>query len=255
MKIYVVTIEDEKSPRLSKFLGQNFFEKGNLPITKVGIKGGELSAKEYFEKAVKGRSKPLTPAELGCTLSHLKALELFLELEDEYALIFEDDAILPHDLNLQDLETELKKLNLPKNILLSLGGIQMKESLKVRGILKNEKIFNKDILEVNPHFYNRVNYAVAYIVDREMAKNLIAYHHLIRKADDWSYLFDFSENSHILMTYLVDHPVINLGEKDTQLSAIEGERAKSLDLPKSRYGESINYNFAKLIYKKYPLNK
>lgn len=255
MKIYVVTIEDEKSPRLSKFLGQNFFKTSKVDYTKVGVKGVDLSVKQYFEMAVKGRSQPLTPSELGCTLSHLKALELFLESEDEYALIFEDDAILPNDLNRENLEKELKKINLPKNILLSLGGIQMKESLKVRGILKTERLFNKDILEVHPHFYNRVNYAVAYVVDREMAKNLIAYHHLIRKADDWSYLFDFNENSHILMTYLVDHPIINVGEKDTQLSAIEGERAKSLDLPKSRYGESINYNFAKLIYKKYPLNR
>lgn len=255
MKIYVVTIEDEKSPRLSKFLGQNFFEQGNLPITKVGIKGGELSAKEYFEKAVKGRSKPLTPAELGCTLSHLKALALFLESEDEYALIFEDDAILPINLKLNDLETELKSFNLPKNILFSLGGIQMKESLKVRGVLLSNKLFNKDVLEVHPHFYNRVNYAVAYVVDREMAKNLISYHQLIRKADDWSYLFDFNEKSHILMTHLIDHPIINVGEKNTQLSVIEGERVKSFDLPKSRYGESINYNFAKLKYKKYPFKK
>ncbi|WP_347016975.1 glycosyltransferase family 25 protein [Acinetobacter seifertii] len=255
MKIYVVTIEDEKSPRLSKFLGQNFFKTSKVDYTKVGVKGGELSAKEYFEKGVKGRSKPLTPAELGCTLSHLSALENFLETNEELALIFEDDAILSNELNFKDLEKELKNFNLPKNILFSLGGIQMKESLKVRGILKNNKLFNKDVLEVHPHFYNRVNYAVAYVVDREMAKNLIAYHHLIRKADDWSYLFDFNENSHILMTYLVDHPVINLGEKDTQLSAIEGERAKSFDLPKSRYGISLNYNFAKLKYKKYPFNK
>ena len=77
MKIYIVSIEEEKSPRLRKFLSQNFFEQGTLPITKIGIKGGELSAKEYFEKGVKGRSKPLTPAELGCTLSHLSALENF----------------------------------------------------------------------------------------------------------------------------------------------------------------------------------
>ncbi|MFX8626277.1 glycosyltransferase family 25 protein [Acinetobacter baumannii] len=252
MKIYVVTIEDEKSLRLSKFLGQNFFEQGALPITKIGIKGGELSAKEYFEKAVKGRSKPLTPAELGCTLSHLSALENFLETNEELALIFEDDAILSSELNFKDLEKELKNFNLPKNILFSLGGIQMKESLKVRGVLKNNKLFNKDVLEVHPHFYNRVNYAVAYVVDREMAKNLIAYHYLIRKADDWSYLFDFNGSSHIFMTYLVDHPVINLGEKDTQISAIEGERAKSSDLP---YCISLNYNFAKLKYKKYPFNE
>ncbi len=73
----MLCIEEEKSPRLSKFLSQNFFEQGNLPITRVGIKGGNLSAKEYFEKAVKGREIPLTPGELGCTLSHLQALQLF----------------------------------------------------------------------------------------------------------------------------------------------------------------------------------
>ncbi len=77
MKIYVISIEEENSPRLSKFLSQNFFEQGNLPITRVGIKGGDLSAKEYFERAVKGRETPLTPGELGCTLSHLKALQFF----------------------------------------------------------------------------------------------------------------------------------------------------------------------------------
>ncbi len=58
MKIYVVSIEEEKSPRLSKFLSQNFFEQGNLPITRVGIKGGNLSAKEYFEKSCEGREIP-----------------------------------------------------------------------------------------------------------------------------------------------------------------------------------------------------
>ncbi|WP_140383382.1 glycosyltransferase family 25 protein, partial [Acinetobacter pittii] len=133
MKTYVVTIEDEKSPRLSKFLNQNFFEQGNLPITKVGIKGVDLPVKQYFEMAVKGRSQPLTPSELGCTLSHLKALELFLESEDKYALIFEDDAILPDDLTINKLKQELEKVSLPSNLLFSLGGIQMKECLKTRG--------------------------------------------------------------------------------------------------------------------------
>ena len=255
MNIYIVSIENEKSPRLNKFLAQNFFEQGQLPITRVGVKGGELSAKEYFEKAVKGRAKPLSPAELGCTLSHLLALKKFLETDQQFTLILEDDAILPNDLDLKKLETELKKLNLPKNTLFSLGGIQMKESLKVRGILRSDKFLEREVLKVHPHFYNRVNYAVAYIVDREMAENLINYHQPIRKADDWSYLYDFNNQSNILMTYLIDHPVINVGEQNTQLSTIEGERAKSSDLPKSRYGESMNYNLSKLFYKKYPLNK
>ncbi|MFW1858325.1 glycosyltransferase family 25 protein [Acinetobacter defluvii] len=253
MKVFIISIEEDKSPRLNKFLEQPFFKHNNVQYKKLGIKGGDLTAKQYFDLGVNGRSKPLTPAELGCTLSHLSALENFLETDDEYALIFEDDAIIPFSLSLEILEEEIKKLHLPQNILLSLGGIQMKESRKVRGILKTQKILDKTILEVHPHFYNRVNYAVAYVVDREMAKNLLSYHNDIRKADDWSYLFDFNDQSHVLMTYLVDHPVIEIGEKNTQLSSIEAERAKKQDLPKSRYGNSLAYNLAKSKYKTYPL--
>ncbi|GEA68032.1 glycosyl transferase [Acinetobacter pittii] len=251
MKIYVVTIEDEKSTRLSNFLGQNFFEQGNLPITKLGIKGGELSAKEYFEKAVKGRVKPLTPGELGCTLSHLKALELFLTTEDQYALILEDDAIFPENLTYQDLKSELIKLKLPSNVLFSLGGIQMKESLKVRGKIKKYTIFDKAILEVVPDFYHRVNYTVSYIVDRVMAQTLVSYHQPIRKADDWSYLFDYDSTSHIFMSFIVDHPVIESGEANSQLSSIESERVGKCEIMKSKYGTGIRKNIAKLVNKRY----
>ena len=94
MKIFIISIEEEKSPRLQVFLQQPFFQHNKLEYTKIGIKGGELSAKQYFELAVKGRSNSLTPGELGCTLSHLEALRVFLESSDEYALVLEDDAIL-----------------------------------------------------------------------------------------------------------------------------------------------------------------
>ena len=253
MKVFIISIEEENSPRLNKFLSQPFFEQGNLKYTKLGVKGGELSAKQYFEYAVKGRSSPLTPGELGCTLSHLNALEDFLKTDEEYILILEDDAILPVDLSLEILEEELKKIKLPKNTLFSLGGIQMKECHKVRGILKSQKILDKVILEVHPQFYNRVNYAVAYIVDREMAKTLVGYHQQYRKADDWSCLFDFNDKSHILMAHLVNHPVIVKGEKDPQLSSIEAERSKYQDLLQSKYGSFLGYNLAKLKYKTYPL--
>ena len=89
----------------------------------------------------------------------------------------------------------------------------MKESRKVRGNFKEETFLNKKILEVIPDYFHRVNYAMAYIVDRDMAKVLLAYHQPLRRADDWSYLFDFDSQVHLLMTYIVDHPVIQKGEK------------------------------------------
>lgn len=56
----------------------------------------------------------------------MAALKKFLETNNEYALILEDDALIPDELTITLLEGELKKSNFPTNLLLSLGGIQMK---------------------------------------------------------------------------------------------------------------------------------
>lgn len=252
MKIFVISIEDENSSRLKKFLDQAFFEKGQLPVTKIGIKGGDLSAKEYFELGVKGRSKPLSPSMVGCTLSHLAAVKEFLTTDDQYALIMEDDAILPDDLTIEKLSAELTRLKLPKNTLFSIGGIRMKECRKVRGTILDQEFLSQKILKVSPDFYQRICYAVAYIVDREIAQTLIDYHHPLRAADDWRCLTDFNETASILMTAIVDHPVILAGEQDNQLSSIEKERVSSSDVPVSHFGTSLRYNIAKFFYKKYP---
>lgn len=254
MKIFVISIEDEKSPRLKKFLAQDFFEKGQVRVTKIGIKGGDLSAKEYFELGVKGRSKPLSPSMVGCTLSHLAALKEFLTTDDQYALVMEDDAILPYDLTIEKLSSELTSLNLPKNTLFSIGGIRMKECQKVRGDILDQEFLSQKILKVSPDFYQRICYAVAYIVDREIAQTLIDYHRPLRAADDWRYLTDFNESASIWMTAIVDHPIITAGEQNSQLSSIEQERVRmnSSDVLVSRYGTSLRYNLLKFFYKKYP---
>ena len=253
MKVFVISIEEENSPRLNSFLCQPFFQNGNLEYTKVGVKGGELSAKEYFELAVKGREKPLTPGELGCTLAHLAALMKFLETRDEFALILEDDAILKNNLSYQMLSDGLSKIDLPQNLLLSIGGIQMKECRKVRGKFCDFSLLDKKVLKVVPDFFHRVNYTVSYIVDRKMAKNLLEYHKPVRRADDWSYLYDFDSSSNILMTYLVDHPVIDKGERDQGLSIIESERNTTADLLKSKYGTNLRKSIAKIKFKKFTI--
>ncbi len=166
-------------------------------------------------------------------------------------MIFEDDAILPDDLTIDKLKEELEKVALPSNLLFSLGGIQMKECLKTRGEFKDYNFLNKKVLEVVPDFFHRACYAFAYVVDRKMAETLLKYHHKIRKADDWSYLFDFDSTVHILMSFIVDHPVIEIGEKDPILSRLESERAKTEDLEKSKYGHGLRKNLAKLSYKRY----
>ena len=87
MKVFIISIEQAGSIRLNQFLQQPFFQSLTQQYKKIGIKGAELSAKFYFEKAVKGREQALTPGELGCDLSTLKALTEFLEPDDSYKFI------------------------------------------------------------------------------------------------------------------------------------------------------------------------
>lgn len=176
----------------------------------------------------------------------MEALQTFLVSDDDYAFILEDDAIFPMNFTLELLEKELKGLALPSNVLFTVGGIQMKECLKVRGHFYKHKFKENKILEVIPEFYHRACYAFAYIVDRKMAETLLAYHQPIRKADDWGYLYDFDASSHILMTDLIDHPVIEIGEKNLNISHIENERAKSSDIAQSKYGKGVRKEWSKL---------
>lgn len=252
MKTYLISIEENNSPRLLKTLSQPFFKNGELPVMKLGVKGGELNAKEYFELGVKGRSKPLSPSMVGCTLSHLEALKEFLKTDDQYALILEDDAIIPDDLTIDKLSAEVCNFQNPLNTLFSIGGIQMKECRKVRGKILSKEFLKRKVIKVSPDFYHRICFAVAYIVDREMAKTLLAYHSPLRAADDWRYLTDFSPSASIIMTSLIDHPIVIKGEKDNLVSSIENERNQSADVPISKYGTKIRYNMAKYINKKYP---
>ena len=166
-------------------------------------------------------------------------------------MIFEDDAIIPDHVRLDLLIQEIRKLYLPTKSLLSLGGIQMKESRKVRGKRLTTLLFDQKVLEVIPDYYHRVNYAMAYIVDREMAQLLLYYHQPLRRADDWSCLYDIDASVHLYMTHLIDHPVIQKGETNQALSAIEAERVDPQGLRKSKYGNSLRRNLAKLFSERY----
>lgn len=251
MNIYVVSIEEEQSLRWKGFIQQDFIKSLTQGFVKVGVRGSDLPTKQYFDLGVKGREIALTPGEVGCTLSHLQALEHFLASAEEYALILEDDAIFPQDLQLDKITDALEQMKFSENFIFSLGGIQMKECRKVRGELIRSTFLNKTVLRVVPDYYHRVCYTVAYVVDRKMAETLLAYHRVLRRADDWSYLYDFNPQAKIYMSYVVDHPVINAGCDNPQLSLIEVEREARLAFKKSRYGSTLRKNIAKLFYKKY----
>lgn len=223
MKKYLISIEKDDSPRLVDFFLQPTFQKSQTEFKKIGVRGADLPTAEYFRLAVVGNKRALSPAELGCSLSHITALKDFLESEEKYACIFEDDAqCLNDDLDLDILELNIIALNLNPRFLLSLGGIQLESNRKVRGQFLDGVLDNKAVLDIHPIYWRHFFYAYAYVVDREMAKILLTYHEKPRCYDSWARIYDLDENIKFYATYLFDHPEIS--DELLEKSYLEKER-------------------------------
>lgn len=255
VKKYLISIEKEGSSRLAQFFSQPTFGNYRAEFKKIGIIGAKLPTAEYFKLAVAGRKKPLSPAELGCTLSHVSALKDFLLSEEKYACIFEDDAICIHKLDLNELESQISKLDLNSCFFFSMGGIQLKSSRKVRGYLLNQKINDRNIIKLHHLYLGKLFYTYAYIIDREMAQLLIEYHKIPKGCDHWSQIHEYNPNSNFYASFLFDHPEldqINLGQ-----SYIEEERKIMIQekvLKKSIWGKwkvSIFKRIFNIILSKY----
>lgn len=218
----MISIEKEDSSRLTGFFSQLTFEKYQGEFKKIGIIGAQLPTSTYFKLAVAGREKPLSPAELGCTLSHVTAFKDFLDSEEKYACIFEDDAIALHDVDLNSLESEVSHLALDDCFFFSLGGIQLKSNHRVRGQILTKKIANTKILKLHPIYFGQFFYTYAYIIDRKMAELLLRYHEVPKGCDHWSKISTYDPNCQFYATFLFDHP--ELDEIASGQSYIQQER-------------------------------
>ncbi|MPW43622.1 glycosyltransferase family 25 protein [Acinetobacter guerrae] len=238
MKKYLISIESVDSDRLKRLYSQSTFYKYKNEFSQFGIVGKNLTVSEYFEKGVAGKKKPMTPGELGCTLSHLEALKDFLASDEKYGIIFEDDVIERFDVDFDKLEQQVATINLASPLFLSLGGIQMKICRKVKGKNHPDFLLGQSILKVDPFFYENLAYAYAYIVDREMAKILIDFHKPPRVYDQWADLIMVSKQPFsIYVSYIFDHPQIE-NEKDK--SYLENERDMMSITKKKSY---LNFSY------------
>lgn len=235
---YLISIEHQNSPRLQAFFAQNIFKRNNLSFHVFGMKGADLSTAQYFKLAVANRDRPLSPAELGCTLSHVQAMEHFLETGRQYAIFFEDDAIQKYDFSLDQLEQEVINLNLLPSFLLSLGGIQLSFSEKVKGTFLASKLFGRNVMAIHPYYYKNLSSTYAYMLDRQMAEILIKYHQPPQGCDHWGGLSSLENVPHLYATYLFDHPEIINGQTN---SYIEQERLKVKGIQNNKAQKSFYF--------------
>lgn len=254
MKKYLISIENIESPRLSNFFAQNTFQHKSEDFKVFGVIGKQLDVCDYFKLGVLGKVKALTPGELGCTLSHLAALKDFLASGDDYAVIFEDDAIERFYVDFEQIEQEISGMNLTNCFFLSLGGIQLRICDRVRGQYLDCSLLGQSILQIDPDFLENLSYAYAYVVDRAMAELLLQYHHSPRVYDHWKALADLGTSFTFYATYIFDHPII---EQEKHLSYLEEERRDNniVCCDRPSYIRYWRKKLKKLFLKTYPIIK
>ncbi|MBR1375743.1 MAG: glycosyltransferase family 25 protein [Cardiobacteriaceae bacterium] len=128
------------------------------------IEGNKLNIQEYFKYLSASLEKYnvlISPNELGCTLSHIKAYEEFLRTDVEYCLILEDD-IIGSDEIIEKAFSLTDKI--PENAMILLGGGYPKAWGK--------KIAD-NFYQISRYSLERIYNAHAYILDRQAAENLL----------------------------------------------------------------------------------
>lgn len=210
-EIYLISLKDAKARR--DRLKERFKSFDEFKLI-GGIDGRIMNAKEYFSLSLasfKAYAKLLSPAEIGCALSHMKAYEEFLKSDAKFALIFEDDVI-------GDDEGIKKAFELAENICensVFICGCQ--DGLEGRFSAFGKRI-KDELYLVSKHSHASIYRAAAYILTKSSAKALLQTHlKAVCVTDFWSYLLKKNQ----LKMYFSDifsHP-LDLGD-----SLIQGAR-------------------------------
>lgn len=223
--------------------------KAQLDKTKLdyrfinAVNGKKLSDDELQEMVYDYPNCMLTKGEIGCALSHLSIYTTMVNEGIEQALVLEDDAILPE--NIENIISKIKLLNItdkPNIFLLS----------RIYSYIENQKL-DDDIFKVYQAICSH-----AYIINLKAAKNLIKIQTPIKyESDMWRYFRYF--NCANIYGYL--SPIVSSNDEEKLTSSLEEERSpllKAREKYRSKLRKTIkNYQYYRMkdmFLKKYYFN-
>jgi len=227
--IYIISLADEKLRKdalkkqfpayYNQFKFIDAFDFRNKNIEDIG---------HLYNRCTHNEKNPLTSTEIGCSLSHIEALNLFLESKHKRCLILEDD-IIGTDKDI-DLSLQLLRNNF-NNGLYILGGQEgMKNGKYLCGYMNLTNIYTVPYLA--RFFLYRT---CCYSVDRWWAKQIIIRQNTcLRRADDWTQLTKFRKD--VFFFKVLKHPLT------LENSYIQHER----NLSKDNLASLVYRNFLKL---------
>ena len=228
--VYVISLAKDKERRNS--LKKQFNSYNEFQIIDA-VEGNKIDIQQYFKYLSGSLSKYnilISPNELGCTLSHIKAYEAFLATDAEYCLILEDD-VVGNDELIKKAFSFVDKI--PKNSMILLGG----EYPKAWG----KKISN-DLYVVSRYSLQRIYNAHAYILDKQSAQNLLNIQKkTLTVADIWCYLLP-QKNISLYYSKLIHQ---NDNENPSNIEIERDIKTKNHLNPKKIRG--LKYNFMRII--------
>lgn len=225
LHIFIVSLRQdvEKRAAISKTLN-NF----NLNFTFIdAIYGRELPSKDIEQYKLRraglaaNRGYPLTPGEIGCTLSHLSIYQEIIDKQLSWACILEDDAILDKRFKVFIDKFDASNMN-PENLYI-LGGQNGLQENKIIKSIKHTKIIGNQTFHKTIKSEDIIYRTCCYLMSQSMAKDFIssAKENFIL-ADDWDYLVKNQLIKNIYLSDFVDHPL------DLTHSALQKERKDAL---------------------------
>ena len=212
--IYLVSLRSDTRRRedLKKRFPTNYDEFVQIEA----VNGRDLSAKDYFEKTIEfgaRNRRPMLPSELGCTMSHMKVLETFVNSDADRALILEDD-VLGTDSDIEAILAISQCLH--EDSLLICGG---QVGLRAKKYQYGKETNVPGVHELCKFSYRYVFGTCCYVVTKKSAQAIIDYQNaMLSVADKWD---EFFKGTSIKIYYsnILAHP------QGLEQSHIEQDRA------------------------------
>ena len=182
--IYLVSMAGDSARR--EQMSQAF--PGSYPdmILVDAVDGRKLPAQRYFQyisSAMENHNRILSPAEVGCSLSHVQVLERFLQGGAERAIILEDD-VIGDDRGIQRSVDKVQRI--PEDAVIIFGG---QEGMPSRKYIFGKPVGASDVFKLPSYSHHHVFRTCCYGVTRHSAMQIVASQkRSLKLADAWPIL-------------------------------------------------------------------
>ena len=226
--VFVISLKSDEARRQK--LKERFKNYGEFKLVEA-TDGRAMSAKEYYGYALpslEAYGRLLSPSEVGCSLSHVRAYEEFLKSDACFALILEDDVIGDESGVKKAFETATK---MEAGSVLICGA---QDGLEGRFSAFGKKL-DEDFWLVSKRSYGTIYRAAAYVLDRRAAEAILQTHKkALCVADFWQILL-LQNGLKMYFSDIFAHPT---DLADSNIQPEPGQRAQEKLSPRPRLHSS-----------------